>query len=58
MGKKAKIQKNGRMYEMIIRIMEDGQYQVSEALCDELNKIDNRIFQKRVKDEDIPLYMR
>jgi hypothetical protein len=28
---------------MIIRIMGDGQYQASEALCDELNEIDNRI---------------
>jgi predicted transcriptional regulator len=28
---------------MIIRIMGEGQYRASEALCDELNKIDNRI---------------
>jgi hypothetical protein len=28
---------------MIIRIMGEGQYQASEALCNELNKIDNRI---------------
>lgn len=28
---------------MIIRIMGDGQYRAPEALCDELNQIDNRI---------------
>jgi hypothetical protein len=28
---------------MIIRIMGEGQYRVPEALCDELNRIDNRI---------------
>ncbi|HWR25092.1 MAG TPA: hypothetical protein VN278_02550 [Methanosarcina sp.] len=28
---------------MIIRIMGEGQYRVSEALCDQLNQIDNRI---------------
>ncbi|AKB79269.1 hypothetical protein MSHOH_2786 [Methanosarcina horonobensis HB-1 = JCM 15518] len=28
---------------MIIRIMGEGQYRASEALCDELNQIDNRI---------------
>ncbi len=28
---------------MIIRIMGEGQYQASEALCNELNKIDNHI---------------
>ena len=28
---------------MIIRIMGEGQYQASEALCNELNKIDNYI---------------
>jgi hypothetical protein len=28
---------------MIIRIMGEGQYQASEALCNELNRIDNRI---------------
>ena len=28
---------------MIIRIMGEGQYRAPEALCDELNKIDNRI---------------
>jgi hypothetical protein len=28
---------------MIIRIMGEGQFQASDALCDELNKIDNRI---------------
>ena len=28
---------------MIIRIMGEGQYRVPEALCDELNQIDNRI---------------
>jgi hypothetical protein len=28
---------------MIIRIMGEGQYRVSEALCDELNQIDNKI---------------
>jgi hypothetical protein len=28
---------------MIIRIMGEGQYQASEALCNELNKIDNLI---------------
>lgn len=28
---------------MIIRIMGEGQYQASEALCDELNEIDNQI---------------
>lgn len=30
---------------MIIRIMEDGQYRAPEALCNELNQIDNRIVQ-------------
>lgn len=28
---------------MIIRIMGEGQYQASDALCNELNKIDNHI---------------
>ena len=28
---------------MIIRIMGEGQYRAPETLCDELNKIDNRI---------------
>ncbi len=28
---------------MIIRIMGEGQYKTPEALCDELNQIDNRI---------------
>ncbi|MDW5550267.1 PspA-associated protein PspAA [Methanosarcina sp.] len=28
---------------MIIRIMGEGQYRAPEALCDELNQIDNRI---------------
>jgi hypothetical protein len=28
---------------MIIRIMGEGQYQASEVLCNELNKIDNHI---------------
>lgn len=28
---------------MIIRIMGEGQYRAPESLCDELNKIDNRI---------------
>jgi hypothetical protein len=28
---------------MIIRIMGEGQYQASEALCNELNQVDNRI---------------
>lgn len=28
---------------MIVRIMGEGQYRVSEALCCELNEIDNRI---------------
>jgi CBS domain-containing protein len=28
---------------MIIRIMGEGQYRAPEALCDELNEIDNRI---------------
>lgn len=28
---------------MIIRIMGEGQYQASEALCNELNRIDNHI---------------
>ncbi len=28
---------------MIVRIMGEGQYRVSEALCSELNQIDNRI---------------
>ncbi|AKB20061.1 MULTISPECIES: hypothetical protein [unclassified Methanosarcina] len=28
---------------MIIRIMGEGQYRAPEALCDELNKIDNKI---------------
>jgi len=28
---------------MILRIMGEGQYQVPESLCNELNKIDNRI---------------
>jgi hypothetical protein len=28
---------------MIIRIMGEGQYQASESLCNELNKIDNHI---------------
>lgn len=28
---------------MIIRILGEGQYRVPEALCDELNQIDNRI---------------
>ncbi len=28
---------------MIVRIMGEGQYRVSEALCGELNQIDNRI---------------
>ena len=28
---------------MIIRIMGEGQYQASEVLCNELNKIDNQI---------------
>ena len=28
---------------MIVRIMGEGQYRVSEALCCELNQIDNRI---------------
>lgn len=28
---------------MIVRIMGEGQYQASEALCSELNKIDNYI---------------
>jgi hypothetical protein len=29
--------------KMIIRIMGEGQYRAPEALCDELNQIDNRI---------------
>jgi len=28
---------------LIIRIMGEGQYRAPEALCDELNQIDNRI---------------
>jgi hypothetical protein len=28
---------------MIIRIMGEGQYRASEALCDQLNQIDNKI---------------
>ena len=28
---------------MIVRIMGEGQYRVSESLCNELNQIDNRI---------------
>jgi len=28
---------------LIIRILGEGQYRVPEALCDELNQIDNRI---------------
>lgn len=28
---------------MIIRIVGEGQYRAPEALCDELNQIDNRI---------------
>lgn len=34
---------------MIIRIMGEGQYRAPEALCDELNQIDNRIV-KLVED--------
>lgn len=30
---------------MIIRIMGEGQYRAPEALCEELNQIDNRIVQ-------------
>lgn len=38
---------------MIIRIMGEGQYRVPDALCDELNQIDNRIVKLVEEDKAV-----
>ena len=42
-GEEGKSTEAKRRSEMIIRIMGEGQYQASEALCNELNRMDNHI---------------
>jgi hypothetical protein len=41
---------------LIIRIMGEGQYRIPDALCDELNQIDNRIV--KLVEEDKALEFR